>query len=92
MVRVELAKPQPTVSWLLLLLLLLCAPAFFFAAVGLSLGAATLALGFIAIWATLFALLAAIGIETGIASLTALVLALPAGWIMLDWVPEVNSG
>lgn len=75
-------------SWLFLLLLL-CAPAFFFAAVGLLLGVATLALGFVAIWGALFALLAAIGVETGMATLAAFGLAFPAGWMILGrWAPE----
>lgn len=76
-------------SWLLLLLLLLCAPAFFFAAVGLLLGAATLSLGFVAIWGALFALLAAVGVETGMATLAAFGLAFPTGWMILGrWAPE----
>lgn len=78
-------------SWLLLLLLLLCAPAFFFAAGGLLLGAATLALGFIVIWTILFGFLAAIGVETGMATLAAFGLAFPVGWVVLGWVPELET-
>ena len=78
-------------SWFLLLLLLLCAPAFFFAAVGLLLGVSTLALGFIAIWPILFGLLAAMGVETGMATLAAFGLAFPVGWVVLKWVPEPET-
>jgi len=78
------------VIWLLLLLL--CVPAFSLAAVGLLLGAATLALGFIAIWVVLFTLLAAVGIETGMAILAAFGLTFPTGWMILGrWAPEVSS-
>ena len=78
-------------SWLLLLLLIFCAPAFFLAAVGLLLGVATLALGFIAIWGALFALLAAVGVETGMAIVGAFGLAFPVGWVVLGWVPEPET-
>jgi hypothetical protein len=78
--------------WLFLLLLLFCAPAVFLAAVGLLFGAATLAMGFIVIWAALFILLAVVGVEIGMALLAAFGLAIPIGWFILGhWDPEVNS-
>lgn len=75
-----------------LFLLLLCAPALLLAALGMLLGAYALALGFAVIWSLCFAILTAAGAELGMASLAAFGLALPAGWMMLGWVPEVNSG
>ncbi len=76
---------------MILFLILLCVPAFFLAAAGLLLGAATLALGFIAIWVVLFALLAAVGVETGMAIVGAFGLAFPVGWVVLKWVPEPET-
>lgn len=78
-------------SWLLLLLLLLCAPAVLLASVGILFGVATLVVGFIVVWAVLFALLAAVGVETGMAILVAFGLAFPVGWVVLRWVPEAET-
>jgi hypothetical protein len=75
-------------SLLLLLLLFLCAPALFFAVTGMLLGVATLASGLLAIWVVLFAFLAAVGVEAGMALSVAFVFAFPVGWVVLKWVPE----